>query len=654
MSHSAVLTRMLVVMAASAALGLGGCGFKEAPDWNAVYDVAPDAGGGGVVEDTASDAIVDDTARYDSGSDDIVDDSGSDDIVEDTGSDDIVDDTGADSVVRDADDASDVDAEPIDVCGGPSSVSEPATEITTSSEPLCSGESTTLTVTGGSLGTDASWNWYTGGCGGTSVDAGSSITVSPGSSTTYYVRAEGACNLTNCVSTTVDVKSNSVAASSANSEDICPGESTSLSVEGGMTGTGAEWNWYSESCGGTPEGEGGSISVSPDATTEYFARAEGDCNTTDCVSTTVDLKTESTAASSANASKESICPGESSTLSVEGGTLGTGAEWNWYAGSCGGTPQGEGDSISVSPDATTDYFARAEGNCNTTDCAGTTVSLKTESTAPTGASASPSTVCGGSATLTKNGGSLGTGSEWVWYAGSCGGTRVGTGESITVSPGSDTSYYVRAEGDCGTTSCATTTVSALRAKEVDYVEDGDVSEYFTGPENPVYSASTDRAIEGAYSVKIRNDNDKNGEQIFSTSGLPNYPAQGDVFEVRIFHEGQRGGNGVRWGVQDADNFYEVQLAEPNTAIKFKVNSGGSKTTLDSQDVNWPVGEWLKVRVEWGSTGDTTVKVYDASGNKIAELQGNDTTFSNGGIGLMGYYYNGVGNRYFDQFELICE
>jgi hypothetical protein len=61
---------------------------------------------------------------------------------------------------------------------------------------------------------------------------------------------------------------------------------------------------------------------------------------------------------------------------------------------------------------------------------------------------------GGSATLTITGGSLNDATDWEWYTGSCGGTAVGTGTSITASsPGI---YYVRGEGGCVTPgNCAT-------------------------------------------------------------------------------------------------------------------------------------------------------------------------------------------------------
>jgi hypothetical protein len=337
-----------------------------------------------------------------------------------------------------------------------------ATSATASIPTICPGNSTTLSVTGGSLGSGANWTWYTGSCGGTIAGTGASVSVSPAATTTYFVRAEGSCNTTTCVSVTVTVNtvSSAPASASASTPVICTGSSTTLSVSGGSLGSGATWAWYSGSCGGTLVGTGASLSVSPTSTTTYFVRAEGSCNTTSCQSVTVTVNTLSTAATSAAASIPTICPGNSTTLSVSGGSLGSGANWTWYTGSCGGTIAGTGTSVSVSPASTTTYFVRAEGSCNTTACVSVTVTVNTLSTDPTSANASASPVCPGApVTLSVSGGSLGTMASWAWYTGSCGGSLVGTGTSISVNPASSTTYYVRAEGSCNTTACATVTVN---------------------------------------------------------------------------------------------------------------------------------------------------------------------------------------------------
>ena len=79
---------------------------------------------------------------------------------------------------------------------------------------------------------------------------------------------------------------------------------------------------------------------------------------------------------------------------------------------------------------------------------------------PTGVSATRSTTCS-STTLTALGSlSGGFGARFSWYTGACGGTLVGSGTSITVSPAATTTYYVRAEGGlCSPSTCAAYTVT---------------------------------------------------------------------------------------------------------------------------------------------------------------------------------------------------
>jgi|GEM_PF-5900197 len=63
----------------------------------------------------------------------------------------------------------------------------------------------------------------------------------------------------------------------ADLDNVCPGTSVQLSVTGGSVNDAAYWQWYTESCGGTPAGVGLFNTVSPTQTTTYYARAEGGC-----------------------------------------------------------------------------------------------------------------------------------------------------------------------------------------------------------------------------------------------------------------------------------------------------------------------------------------------------------------------------------------
>ncbi|MGL2992754.1 T9SS sorting signal type C domain-containing protein [Flavobacterium sp. TSSA_36] len=176
------------------------------------------------------------------------------------------------------------------------SLSTPTVANVSGNTTICAGNSTTLTVSGGSLSGYATGGdkggfaeWFASSCGGVSIGQGNTITVSPTSTTTYYVRYTNSCgNSTTCVPVTVTVNSLSVAPTNITGiTTICSGSSTILTVNGGSTGTGATAQWFSGSCGGIPLGTGNSIIVSPTVNTTYFVRYSGTCNTTACASTTV-------------------------------------------------------------------------------------------------------------------------------------------------------------------------------------------------------------------------------------------------------------------------------------------------------------------------------------------------------------------------------
>ena len=149
---------------------------------------------------------------------------------------------------------------------------------------------------------------------------------------------------------------------------ICNGSITTLSVSGGSLGTGANWFWYIGSCGGLFEGNGDTIYVNPTITTDYYVRGEGICDTTSCGMIAINVNSISVQPDSVISANPAICNGSIAVLNVAGGSLGTGANWAWYSGSCGGLFEGNGNTIYVSPTITTDYFVRGEGICDTTSC----------------------------------------------------------------------------------------------------------------------------------------------------------------------------------------------------------------------------------------------------------------------------------------------
>jgi hypothetical protein len=154
---------------------------------------------------------------------------------------------------------------------------------------ICNGSSTTLSVSGGSVGTGAVAKWYSGTCGGALVGSGNTITVLPSSTTSYFVRYEGTCNTTSCFSTTVTVNTNTVSAASS-TPTVClntlmpsithttvnaTGIGTALNLPAGVT---AVWTSNTITISGTPTASG---------TFNYSIPLTGGCGTINATGTII-------------------------------------------------------------------------------------------------------------------------------------------------------------------------------------------------------------------------------------------------------------------------------------------------------------------------------------------------------------------------------
>lgn len=318
--------------------------------------------------------------------------------------------------------------------------------------------------------------------GGTFSGTGVSATTftaptTPGSYTITYTL--GACSETQSI--TVNNPGAAPTSITASATTWCPGDpNITLTRVGGALGTSGTWEWYTGSCGGTAAGSGNSITFTPaTGNTTYYVRAENACGNTACASVTITGYTNSTAPTSISTNNNNFCPGQSATLTANGGTLGSGASVHWYTGPNGtGVSLGTGATKTVSPTVSSTYYARYEGTCNVTGDASINITVKVNSTAPSSINSSNGTIfCAPSANtnLSVQGGSLGTGGQWVWYRGSCGGTLEATGVSnISVNPGTTTTYYVRAEDDCGNTSCASITIQVSTGLSIDSIVSTDL------------------------------------------------------------------------------------------------------------------------------------------------------------------------------------
>ncbi len=341
---------------------------------------------------------------------------------------------------------------------------DPPTSPTANPTAICAGGSSTLSAT---VGGGETVDWYTESCGGTLVGSGTSLAVSPTTTTTYYPLARNTttgCVSTSCgtaVTVTVNALPSAPGGAAANPTAICAGGSSTLSA---TVGGGETVDWYTGSCGGTLAGSGTSLTVSPATTTIYYPRARN--TTTGCVSAscaaavTVTVNTLPSAPGSPAATPPSICPGESSTLTA---TAGVGETVDWYAGSCGETLVGSGTSLPVSPAETTAYYARARNTttgCISASCAAAvTVTVKALPTAPDASNNGP--ICAGS-TLNLMAGTVANATyAWTGPNGFTSSAQNPSIENATTAASGDYSVTVTVEGCTSAPGTTAATVNAI-------------------------------------------------------------------------------------------------------------------------------------------------------------------------------------------------
>ncbi|SFQ51153.1 conserved repeat domain-containing protein, partial [Pseudarcicella hirudinis] len=297
--------------------------------------------------------------------------------------------------------------------------------ISYSASSICPGGSAQLT----SVGCTGNVVWSDG-------QTGSSITVSPSVTTVYSAKCvNGTCE--SGISNQVSISVGNFAAPSiiASTNTICNGGTVTLTASG-CNGT-VKWS--------VDNLTGSSITVTPTTTTTYSAI----CTSATCTSGKSNEVTV-TVSSPGNpptitASKTTICPQESVTLTAsgcDGGTI------KWSPGNQIAA------SITVNPSITTTYTAKCIKNgCESAPSEGKTITVTVPVDVQLATFSDKNNVCPGtSVTLTASG----CESTVTWSPGNL------TGSSVSVSPTATTTYTATcAASACTAQSSATITITVL-------------------------------------------------------------------------------------------------------------------------------------------------------------------------------------------------
>ena len=262
----------------------------------------------------------------------------------------------------------------------------PRVDLVDGSEPSIDELLNGYDINGG-LGDGATWEWYTGSCGGTSVGSGTDLIVTPSATTTYYVRGEGNCGNSACDQVTITVNTPPSPSISNNGPITCAQPSVTMTANpAGMT--------YAWSGGGTSRTK---TVTSPGTYTVTVTNSQG------CSSTAQTTVTQDITAPTANAGPDqTICDGDSATLSAVGGV-----SYSWD------NSLGAGSSHTVSLSATTTYTVTVTASNGCTDTDQVTINVTPNPVASPG-----------------NNGNLCDGNSHVWLA-----TDAGVGATYTWSFG---------------------------------------------------------------------------------------------------------------------------------------------------------------------------------------------------------------------------
>jgi len=164
----------------------------------------------------------------------------------------------------------------------------------TQSQTINPGQAVTLTATASGTA-PLNYQWYQGISGSTNslaLSSGPSITVSPTTTTTYWLRVTNSCGFADSATVTITV--NGCTRPTLNtlqpqSQTISRGQSVTITATASGTAP-LNFQWYQGISGSTNSlalSTGPSITVSPTTTTNYWLRVTNSCGFADSVTVTI-------------------------------------------------------------------------------------------------------------------------------------------------------------------------------------------------------------------------------------------------------------------------------------------------------------------------------------------------------------------------------
>lgn len=306
----------------------------------------------------------------------------------------------------------------------------PLPGIVGNSATTCSGNSTTLSVSGANT-----YTWSPSS--GLSSTTGSSVSANPSTSTTYSITGTNTAGCTSQKTLIVNVSNAPVLSTSSNTT-ICSGTSTVMNVSGANTYT---WSPSTALSNTTAS----SVTANPNTSMTYTVIGT---NTTGCSSSKTLTITVNPSPTLIGTSSASVCSGIPTTLTVSGANT-----YTWSPSTALNSTSG--NSVTASPASNITYTVTGKGS-NT--CTSSKTVIVSVSVNPNLSVSSNTSICAGNSTSLIVGGA----NAYAWSPTT--GLNNSTSANVIASPTSSITYTVTGSTNgCSSTKTVIVSVNALPA-----------------------------------------------------------------------------------------------------------------------------------------------------------------------------------------------
>jgi len=321
----------------------------------------------------------------------------------------------------------------------------PSVTATPSSQSLCSGNTTSIALTGGVSGTTYSWTVTQSGITGATASTGTNIAqtlsttgTSIGTAVYTITPTANSCNGTPVV-VTVSVNPTPSVTASPSSQSLCSGNTTSIALTGGVSGTTYSWTVTQSGITGATASTGTNIAQTLSTTGASIGTAvytitptANSCNGTPVV---VTVSVNPTPSVTATPSSQSLCSGNVTSIALTGGVAGTTYSWTVTQSGITGATASTGTNIAQTLNTTGASIGTAvytitpsSNGCNGTPIV---VTVSVNPTPSLTATPSSQSLCSGNATsIALTGGVSGTTYSWTVTQSGITGATASTGTNI--------------------------------------------------------------------------------------------------------------------------------------------------------------------------------------------------------------------------------